>query len=236
MSDINTICLYARVSTDMQSSGLDAQLRALRQFCIGRGIEKYQIFADENQSGAKSSRPQLDLMMEQVRAGKVERVIVYSLSRLGRSTTHLLKCMDEMNKYGCKFVSLSEHLETETPAGRMIFTILAAVSQLERELIVERVKCGLAAAKARGKQIGRKKLRNSTLIRQLLKNGLSFRQVAKIAGVSHGSISAEKKDMLRDETMERKKLEESLRASAAEQKKEVEGGLPSISDSSVTTP
>ena len=128
MSEQNKICLYARVSTDMQSSGLDAQLRALRQYCIGRGIEKYQIYADENQSGAKSSRPQLDLMMEMVKAGQVEKVIVYSLSRLGRSTTHLLKCMDEMNKAGCKFVSMSEHLETETPAGRMMFTVLAAVS------------------------------------------------------------------------------------------------------------
>jgi DNA invertase Pin-like site-specific DNA recombinase len=101
-------------------------------------------------------------------------------------------------------------------------------------LIVERVKCGLAAARARGKQIGRKKLRNSTLIRQLLKNGLSFRQVAKIAGVSHGSISAEKKDMLRDEAIERKKLEESMKASA-DQKAEIESSLPPSSHSTPTT-
>jgi hypothetical protein len=113
--------------------------------------------------------------------------------------------------------------------------VLAAVSQLERELIVERVKCGLAAAKARGKQIGRKKLRNSMLIRQLLKNGLSFRQVAKIAGVSHGSISAEKKDMLRDEALERKRLEENLKESAAEQKVKIDGNMPSIPDASPTS-
>jgi DNA invertase Pin-like site-specific DNA recombinase len=102
-------------------------------------------------------------------------------------------------------------------------------------LIVERVKCGLAAARARGKQIGRKKLRNSTLIRQLLKNGLSFRQVAKIAGVSHGSISAEKKDMLRDEAIERKKLEENMKASA-DQKAEIESSLPPSFPSIATTP
>jgi DNA invertase Pin-like site-specific DNA recombinase len=201
MNDKNKFCLYARVSTADQSSGLESQVRALKEYCRANNIQDALLFTDENQSGAKSSRPGLDRMMEMVREKKVEKVISYSLSRLGRSTTHLLKLMDEMNKCGVKFVSLSERLETETPAGRMIFTVLAAVSQLERELIVERVKNGLANARAKGKQIGRIKKRDSALIRSLLKAGMSFRQVAALAKCSHGSVSAEKSAMKKEEAL-----------------------------------
>jgi DNA invertase Pin-like site-specific DNA recombinase len=205
----NKICLYARVSTDQQTTGLESQVRALREYCRLNNIKEAELFTDENQSGAKSSRPALDRMMALVAAGEVEKVISYSLSRLGRSTTHLLKLMDEMNRRETKFVSLSERLETETPAGRMIFTVLAAVSQLERELIAERVRNGLANARAKGKQIGRKKLRDSLLIRSLLKAGMSFRQISVIAKCSHGSVSAEKAAL---------RKEEAASALAAEQK------------------
>lgn len=197
------ICLYARVSTDQQSTGLEAQVRALREYCRLNNITDVELFTDENQSGAKSSRPALDRMMSMVRNKEIEKVICYSLSRLGRSTTHLLKLMDEMNNCGVKFISLSERLETETPAGRMIFTVLAAVSQLERELIAERVRNGLANARAKGKLIGRKKMRDSHLIRSLLKAGMSFRQISVVAKCSHGSVSAEKKSMKRDEELAR---------------------------------
>lgn len=129
--------------------------------------------------------------MEEVRKGNVEKILVYSFSRLGRSTTHLLKVMDELTRFGVKFYSLNENLETETPAGRMIFTVLAAVSQLERELIVERVKNGLRNARAKGKIIGRAKKRDSVLIRKLLDAGLTYRAIAKITKASHGSVHAE---------------------------------------------
>jgi DNA invertase Pin-like site-specific DNA recombinase len=198
------ICLYARVSTDQQATGLESQVRAMREYCRLNNIKEAELFTDENQSGAKASRPALDRMMAMVAAGEVEKVISYSLSRLGRSTTHLLKLMDEMNRHDTKFVSLSERLETETPAGRMIFTVLAAVSQLERELIAERVRNGLANARAKGKQIGRKKMRDSALIRSLLKSGMSFRQISVIAKCSHGSVSAEKSALRKE--MEAAKL------------------------------
>lgn len=140
------IFCYARVSTDQQNSGLESQCRTLSEYCRLNNIVDFELFTDENQSGAKSSRPALDRMMALVCAGEVDKVIVYSLSRLGRSTTHLLKLMDELSTHDVKFVSLSERIETETPAGRMIFTVLAAVSQLERELIVERVKNWILSA------------------------------------------------------------------------------------------
>src|SRR5258708_811331 len=114
---INKICLYARVSTDQQTGGLESQVRAMREYCRLNNIQEAELFTDENQSGAKSSRPALDRLMVLVRNKEVDKVICYSLSRLGRSTTHLLKIMDELNNHGVKFISLSERLETETPAG-----------------------------------------------------------------------------------------------------------------------
>lgn len=215
MNTFKKICLYARVSSDQQTTGLEAQVRALRGYCALNSIAETELFTDENQSGAKSSRPALDRMMSAIKNNEVDKVIVYSLSRLGRSTTHLLKCMEEMNKFGVKFISLSERLETETPAGRMIFTVLAAVAQLERELISERVKNGLANARAKGKLIGRKKLRDSDLIRKLLKAGLTYRGIATVAKCSHGSVhaevlaikkeqeAAEKQKLLEDEAKEK---------------------------------
>ena len=208
----NKICLYARVSTDQQSTGLEAQVRALMEYCRLNNIQGVELFTDENQSGAKASRPALDRMMALVRNNEVDKVICYSLSRLGRSTTHLLKLMDEMNSFSTKFVSLSERLETETPAGRMIFTVLAAVSQLERELIAERVRNGLANARAKGKHIGRIKKRDSHMIRALLKKGLSYRAISDLCSCSHGSVHAEKVAMKKEEELAKLQAEEALKA------------------------
>lgn len=121
----------------------------------------------------------------------VEQVIVPAFSRLARSTTHLLRALDEFKLHNVSFISLSERLDTSTAAGKMAFTVLAAVSQLERELIIERVKVGLANARAKGKIIGRKKQRNSEMIRALRRKGLAYRAIADLCGCSHGSVHAE---------------------------------------------
>ena len=168
------IFAYCRVSTALQGSGLEAQVRQVRLYCEQMGIKDVEIFTDENQSGAKQNRPALDRMMTAVRNNEVDQVIVPSFSRLARSTTHLLKALDEFRTYNTAFISLSERLDTSTAAGKMAFTVLAAVSQLERELIIERVKVGLANARAKGKLIGRKKMRNSEMIRALRKKGLTY--------------------------------------------------------------
>lgn len=126
-----------------------------------------------------------------------------------------------MNNCGTKFVSLSERLETETPAGRMIFTVLAAVSQLERELIAERVRNGLANARAKGKHIGRVKKRDSHMIRALLKKGLSYRAIYDLCSCSHGSVHAEKVAMKKEEELARLKAEEELKAIASVEESQV---------------
>ena len=182
--------LYARVSTADQKNGLDAQIRALRIFCEQNKITDYELFADENQSGTKSSRPALDRMMKAVESGEIDTVIVFAFSRFARSVTHMLKGLEIMKTNKTNFVSLTEKLDLNTSLGHVVFVIISAIAQLERDLIAERVRNGLAAAKARGKRIGRVRKRNDALIHSLLKAGLSFREIAKIAKCSHGSVSA----------------------------------------------
>ena len=168
-------------------------------------ISNFQVFSDEGISGAKHSRPGLDKMMAEVRSGNIEKVIVYSFSRFARSVTHLLSALEEFKKYNTAFISYTEQVDTNSPMGRAFFTIIAAISQLERELIVERVKNGLRNAKLKGKQIGRKKTRNSELIRSLLNSGMTLRAAARVANCSHGSVSLERAIMKR-EAIEAKKV------------------------------
>lgn len=193
------VALYARVSTDQQSTGLESQVRILKDYCAKNDIVNYELFTDEGISGTKSSRPALDRMIAAVNNGEISSVIVYSFSRFARSTTHLLNALQIFKSKNVAFVSITEKIDTSTPVGLAVFSILAAISQLERDLIAERVKAGLANARAKGKLIGRKKMRDSDLIRKLLKAGMTFRQIAQIARCSHGSVWAEKSAMLHEE-------------------------------------
>jgi len=199
--------LYARVSTDQQSTGLEDQVRALKDYCHLNKIEDFELFADEGISGTKSSRPALDRMMAMVRTGEASCVVVYSFSRFARSTTNMLNGLETMKANNCNFVSLTEKIDTNSPIGKAVFVIISAIATLERDLISERVRNGLANARAKGKLIGRKKLRDSDLIRKLLKAGLSYRNVAKIAKCSHGSVHAEVLALKQDEAAAKAKHE-----------------------------
>jgi len=176
--------LYCRVGTGNQSTGLKAQVLA-----------DYLIYEDENQSGVKHNRPALDRMMSDVREGMIDKVIVYSFSRYARSVTHLLRALEEFKKLSVGFVSITESIDTNTPLGSAVFTILGAVAQLERDLIAERVRNGLANAKAKAKakgvRIGRQKTRDSDLIRKLKASGMTYRQIAQIARCSTAAVGAE---------------------------------------------
>jgi len=177
----------------MQEKGLDAQVRALRRYCQDRGISNYTIFEDEAISGTKDSRPALNKMMQEVNEGKISKVIVYSFSRYARSTTHLLNALNIFKKMNVAFVSTTENLDTNTPLGLAMYSIISALAQLERDLISERVRNGLRAAIERGVRIGRKKTRPSQLIRTLRKSGLTYKSIAQITKVSQGAIATELK-------------------------------------------
>jgi DNA invertase Pin-like site-specific DNA recombinase len=115
-------------------------------------------YRDEGVSGAKDRRPALDKLMKDARARKFDVVIVARLDRFARSVSHLLRALEEFNHLGIDFVSLSEPADTATPMGRMIFTVLGAVAELERNLIQERIHMGLQPARKQGKQLGRPKI------------------------------------------------------------------------------
>ncbi len=156
MSNKRVVC-YARVSTADQSTGLESQIRVLKQYCESNRVENVEFFADEGISGTKASRPALDRLMAAVESDEVSSVVVYSFSRFARSTTHLLNALQVFKRKGVHFVSLTEKIDTNSAVGVGIFSILAAISQLERDLVADRVKIGLANAKAKGRLIGRKK-------------------------------------------------------------------------------
>lgn len=183
--------MYARTSTNRQEKGLEAQIRALQAYCLQRQISQFDIFSDEGISGAKSSRPGLDTLMTGVRNRKYSGLIVFSFSRFARSTRHLLDALDEFQNLHIQFVSVSENLDTGSAIGKALFTIISAISQLERELVSERVKNGLKNAMAKGKKLGRPKKRNSDLIIELFKQGHSYRKIAKFARCSTWSVSME---------------------------------------------
>lgn len=183
------VAIYARVSTDKQQTGLEAQLRALSSYCKDKNISNYQIYKDFGVSGTKSKRPGLDKMMDEVRSGNVTTVLVYSFSRMARSVKHLLEAMEEFQEYDVDFISLSESIDTSTPIGKAMYVIISAISALERDLIAERVKTGIENARAKGKQIGRPITRNEPLIRSLRSKGLTYQEISDLTGFGLATIS-----------------------------------------------
>lgn len=204
------VAAYCRVSTALQTGGLESQVRAINLHFQNNGIEGFDFYIDEGISGTKSSRPNLDRMMAAVRRGEISSVVVYSFSRFARSVSHLLMALEEMNKYNVAFLSLTEKIETNSPMGRAFFVVIAAISQLERDILVERVKNGLANAKAKGVILGRKKTRDSELIRRLYLSGVTYKEVGRIAKCSSGAVSAEVK-ILKKELAEKSELESAIK-------------------------
>jgi DNA invertase Pin-like site-specific DNA recombinase len=220
-----TVC-YLRVSTQDQATGMESQERVLRQYCEQNGLRDVEFYKDFGISGTKSTRPALDKMMAAVESHEIETVIVYSFSRFARSTTHLLSALTRFKATGTSFVSITERIDTNSAVGVAIFSILASISQLERDLIADRVKIGLANARAKGKLIGRKKMRDSDLIRKLLKSGVSYRQISLIAKCSHGSVSAERAALKREEAALKQKIADQEKA--AQELEEIASRFPEI--------
>ena len=148
--------VYVRVSTANGTQTTDSQLHEIQRHCAARGWDKLEIYNDR-MSGAKTSRPELDRMIKDMRTGKVERVVCYKLDRMGRSLTHLALVIDELNRLGISLICTSQGIDTSdnSPCGKFQLGVLMAVAEFEREIIKERVNSGLAAAKAKGVVLGR---------------------------------------------------------------------------------
>lgn len=181
------IVIYARVSTKDQSC--DLQLRDLRTYCNARGFSLVREYVDIGESGAKDSRPQLNELMAAARKRHFDAVIVWRFDRFARSTKHLLLALEEFRSLGIMFISYQENIDTSSPLGQALFTIVSAVAQLERDLIRERVSAGIRNARAIGKQLGRpRRVVNHDEVRRLRADGASIRQIAQKLGVGYGTV------------------------------------------------
>jgi DNA invertase Pin-like site-specific DNA recombinase len=190
--------IYARVSTLHGGQDPTLQTRELKEYCERRGWQVFDCYVDNGFSGKKDSRPELNRMMQDAHERRFDVVVVGRFDRFARSVSHLLRALDTFNSLGVQFVSLSEQVDTSTPTGKMVFTVLGAVAELERNLIVERVRAGLRHARAKGKHLGRpKKFVDAAEVRLLRAAGESWRTIARKTGVSVGTVFAaaqERKD------------------------------------------
>jgi len=180
--------LYARVSTTEQTP--ENQLQALRAFAQARGWASTE-FIDHGVSGAKEKRPQLDAMLADVRRRKLDVVVVTKLDRLARSTHHLVTLGKEFEKLGVDLVALDQAVDTTTASGRLLFHMLAAIAEFERDLIRDRVLAGLKRARAQGKHLGRPRefQVDAGQARALKNEGHSLRAIARVMSVPRISLS-----------------------------------------------
>jgi DNA invertase Pin-like site-specific DNA recombinase len=180
--------IYARVST---SNGQDPhmQIRELREYCERRDWSVEGEYVDTGISGAKEHRPQLDTLLVVCRKRRVDAVVVYRYDRFARSLRQLVNALEEFRSLGIEFISLHEGVDTSTPNGRLVFGIFASIAEFERELIRDRVKSGIAAAKSRGKRLGRPRVSvDAARIAGLRASGLSWPKIAAELGVSVGTV------------------------------------------------
>jgi len=147
--------LYLRVSTTDQTT-LNQEIE-LKKYCENNKIEIYKIYREEGVSGSKTSRPQLDLMLQDMRKGLINCIICWKFDRLGRSTSHLLQVLEELRNKKVTLIATSQNIDTSTPMGKFFFTILSSFAEMEREMITERIKLGLKRRKSQGKPLGRQK-------------------------------------------------------------------------------
>lgn len=188
------LALYARVSTLDQKTA--PQLDALRAYATARGFEVVEEYVDHGVSGAKSRRPALDQLLADARRRRFDAVACVKLDRLARSVRHLTEMAGEFDALGVGLIVLDQAIDTTTPAGRLLFHTLAAVAEFERDLISERVRAGMAAAKRRGARFGRPRAirgPDTYKLERRLREGASLRTVAKELGCSAATVMREAK-------------------------------------------
>src|SRR5713226_2850718 len=176
-----TAALYARVSTVDQNC--EVQLQDLRRFA-GQRFAQYREYIDVGVSGAQRHRPQLDALKRDARKRLFDVVLVWKFDRFARSLKHLIESLDEFSSLGIDFVSYTEGVDTITPSGQLLFHIVGAVAQFERDLIADRVRDGMAHARSMGKHIGRPRAKvDVEAVRNLRSQGKSLRNIAMALGV-----------------------------------------------------
>jgi DNA invertase Pin-like site-specific DNA recombinase len=180
--------LYARISTLNHGQNPEVQLGELREFCQRRGFAITHEYVDKGISGSREKRPALDKLLVACRKRLVDTVLVYRYDRFARSLRQLVNALEEFRALGIDFISIHEGVDTSTPNGRLIFGIFASIAEFERELIRDRVRSGLAAARAKGKRIGRPRVAvDTSRIASLRRQGRSWAEITRETGVSKGT-------------------------------------------------
>ena len=173
------VALYARVSTTGKGQDADLQLRDLRSFVEARGWQIFKEYVDNGVSGRKDKRPSLDSMMNDARKKRFDAVLVWRFDRFARSTKHLVTALEEFRRLGIDFISFQENIDTSSPMGKAMFTIVSAIAELEADIIRERVVAGIANARAKGKRLGRPSPGvDQGELRRLRESGLTIRAIA----------------------------------------------------------
>ena len=179
------VAIYARVSTTNHGQDAGLQTREMHQFAEARGWRLADEYVDQGVSGSKDSRPELNRLMADAKRRKFDVVLVWKLDRFGRSLRHLVNALAEFESLGIAFVSLSDNLDLSTASGRLMFNIIGAMAEFERELIRERVKAGMKNAKAKGARIGRPRVAvDAVRVAALRASGLSWRTIERELGIS----------------------------------------------------
>ena len=183
------VAIYTRVSTNDQS--VQMQSSDLKRYCDQRGFQVYKEYCDQGISGVKDKRPALDELMDDAKKRRFDAVLCWRFDRFARSTKHLITALEEFRHLGIDFISYQENIDTSSPLGKAMFTIVSAIAELERNILLERVKAGLKRAKESGKILGRPRrvdLNVMELKRLRDKEKLSFRQIAKRVKASSATV------------------------------------------------
>lgn len=183
------VALYARVSTRKDTQDVETQLSELRLWARGRKWKVVGEYPDRGISGSKERRPELDRLMRDAKAKQFDAVAVWKFDRFARSTKHLIAALEDFNSWGIHFISTSQSIDTSTPYGKLVFVVIGAVAELERELIRERVNLGITRARREGKQLGRppKRIDREYILKQLTA-GVSKSQLSREFGVSRATV------------------------------------------------
>jgi DNA invertase Pin-like site-specific DNA recombinase len=184
---VKRAALYLRVSTLDQHP--ETQAQDLRQLVQQRGFTIVEEFVDHGISGIRTRRPALDRLLADARRGRFEVIVVWAFDRLARSVRHLIEVLDELARLNIEFVSFRESIDTSGPLGRALIVIIGAIAELERNLIIERVRAGMRRAKLEGRQLGRKPLEldHQAILRDRAR-GLSLGELAKTYRASRTTI------------------------------------------------
>ena len=176
------VAIYARVSTDDQTN--QTQINELKKYCELKGWSDITIFQDEGISGTKTSRPEFDKMIEAAKNKEIDAIMVWRFDRASRSTRHLLQLLDDLKKWDVDFISLKEQIDTSSAAGKLMFTMISAFAQFERDVISDRTKAAMKRLKNEGKSVGRSRSIDYEQFNELKEQGKRPPEIAQIMKIS----------------------------------------------------